>query len=203
MNQPVGIFLVDDEPDVTRGLCWLLESIQLPARAFNRPAEFISALAQHSGPACAVLDLSMPDMDGLETMQRLLELRPDVPIIFLSAHADVSSAVRAMKLGAVDFMQKPFDPTQFLDSVRRLSQLALRQHAERAQQHVRIGAIARLSAREKEVFEHLLEGASGKEIARSLNISPKTVEVHRANVLRKLEVSNLRQLALRFREGAR
>lgn len=203
MTEAVSIFLVDDEPDVTRGLCWLLESVQVAARAFNRPGEFIEAFSQHSGPACVVLDLRMPELSGLETMERMLKLRPDVPIIFLSAHGDVPSAVRAMKLGAVDFLQKPFNPQQFLDCVARSTQIALQRHAELKERRQREDVLSRLSPRERDVFRHLLEGASSKEIGRSLEISPKTVEVHRANVLRKLEVSSVRELGSRFRERRR
>jgi two-component system response regulator FixJ len=198
----VEVLIVDDDPGVTRGLCWLLESIRVPSRAFNTPHEFLAALPAHHGPACVVLDLRMPEVSGLETMEQLTRVRADIPIIFLSAHGDVPSAVRAMKLGAVDFLQKPFNPQQFLDCVARASGLARERHVELEKQRRLDSVLSRLSPRERDVFRYLVEGASSKEIGRKLDISYKTVEVHRANVLRKLEVVSARELMLRFRDKA-
>lgn len=199
MTQDVRIYLVDDEPDVTRGLSWLLESVDLQAEAHHRADPFLLSLAEHLGPACAVLDLRMPGLSGIEVMERLVARRPDVPIIFLSAHGDVPSAVRAMKLGAFDFLQKPFNPQQFLECINRARVSAVERHAEWLKRRDYDESLARLSGREREVLELMLEGGSSKEIGRRLDISPKTVDVHRANILRKLEVANARELTSRFR----
>jgi two-component system response regulator FixJ len=199
VTQEVRIYLVDDEPDVTRGLSWLLESVDLKAEAHHRADPFLSSLAEHPGPACAVLDLRMPGLSGIEVMERLVARRPDIPIIFLSAHGDVPSAVRAMKLGAFDFLQKPFNPQQFLECINRARQSAVERHVEWLKRRDYDESLARLSAREREVLEWMLEGGSSKEIGRRLDISPKTVDVHRANILRKLEVANARELTSRFR----
>ena len=199
MTQEVRIYLVDDEPDVTRGLSWLLESVDLQAEAHHRADPFLASLASHPGPACAVLDLRMPGLSGIEVMERLVARRPDVPIIFLSAHGDVPSAVRAMKLGAFDFLQKPFNPQQFLECINRARVSAVERHAEWLKRRDYDESLARLSTREREVLELMLEGGSSKEIGRRLDISPKTVDVHRANILRKLEVANARELTSRFR----
>jgi FixJ family two-component response regulator len=142
----------------------------------------------------------MPGASGIEVMERLQQRRPDLPIIFLSAHGDVPSAVRAMKLGAVDFLQKPFNPQQFLDCVNRATALARTRHAEWMKRRDYGNSLARLSRREREVLDRILEGESSKEIARTLAISPKTVDVHRANVLRKLGAVSARELASRFRD---
>ena len=203
MSPPVQVCLVDDEPDVTRGLCWLLESVHVPARAFVSAAEFLAALPALEGPVCVVLDLRMPGVSGLELMEKLVRLRPDVPVVFLSAHGDVPSAVRAMKLGAYDFLQKPFNPQAFLETINRCSELARQRHAEMLSEHGAASRLALLSPREKEIFTGLIAGESGKEIARRLEISPKTVEVHRANVLRKLEVATTRELEQRFGKRGR
>jgi two-component system, LuxR family, response regulator FixJ len=199
VTQDVRIYLVDDEPDVTRGLSWLLESVDLKAEAHHRADPFLSSLAQHAGPACAVLDLRMPGLSGIEVMERLVARRPDVPIIFLSAHGDVPSAVRAMKLGAFDFLQKPFNPQQFIECINRARQGAVERHAEWLKRRDYDESLARLSGREREVLELMLDGGSSKEIGRRLDISPKTVDVHRANILRKLGVANARELTSRFR----
>lgn len=202
MSGEVRIFLVDDEIDVTRGLSWLLESVSLPSTAHNAAEPFLAELFGHQGPACAVLDLRMPGLSGIEVMERVTPRRPDVPIIFLSAHGDVPSAVRAMKLGAVDFLQKPFNPQQFLECINRAIRAAGERHAEWLARRDYDSSLARLSAREREVMDHTLAGRSSKEIGRELSISPKTVDVHRANILRKLEVGTARELASRFRAAA-
>lgn len=203
MSDTVHIFLVDDEPDVTRGLSWLLESVGLQAQAYHQADAFLASLEQLDGPACAVLDLRMPGLSGIEVMERLVARRPDVPIIFLSAHGDVPSAVRAMKLGAFDFLQKPFNPQQFLECINRARQLAVERHGEWLKRRDYDQSLARLSAREREVVELMLDGGSSKEIGRKLDISPKTVDVHRANILRKLEVANARELTSRFRAAVK
>lgn len=199
MSADVRIYLVDDEPDVTRGLNWLLESVDLPAEAHQHGESFLDSLDQHPGPACAVLDLRMPGLSGIELMEKLVARRPDIPIVFLSAHGDVPSAVRAMKLGAFDFLQKPFNPQQFLDCIHRARGKAVERHASFLKRRDYDQSLSRLSAREREVMELMIDGGSSKEIGRRLGISPKTVDVHRANILRKLEVANARELTSRFR----
>ncbi|MBI4695933.1 MAG: response regulator transcription factor [Gammaproteobacteria bacterium] len=198
MSETVQVCLVDDEPDVTRSLCWLLESVHVAARAFHSADEFLAALPALEGPQCLVLDLRMPGTSGLELMEKLVRARPDIPVVFLSAHGDVPSAVRAMKLGAFDFLQKPFNPQAFLEIVNRCSALARERHAEMLSEHGYASRFALLSPREKEVFARLITGESSKEIARRLEISHKTVEVHRANVLRKFDCATTRELEMRF-----
>lgn len=193
------IFLVDDEPDVTRGLRWLLESVGITAEEHHQADSFLSRLVHHTGGACVVLDLRMPGLSGIEVMEQLAMRRPDVPIIFLSAHGDVPSAVRAMKLGAFDFLQKPFNPQQFLECIHRARTAATERHRDWRKRRDYDDSLSRLSARERDVLPLMLDGGSSKEVGRKLGISPKTVDVHRANILRKLEVANARELTSRFR----
>ena len=199
MDAAVQIFLVDDEPDVTGATRWLLESVGLHATAFNEVAPFLDALPRESGPACVVLDLRMPGRSGLELMEHLADVRPDVPVLFLSAHGDVPSAVRAMKLGAVDFLQKPCNPQQFLEHVGKACRLARERHAEQRAQTDVAARLATLSRRERDVFRRMLDGQSSKESGRALDISPKTVDVHRANIVRKLGATSSRDAQQRFR----
>ena len=203
MTEAVRIFLVDDEPDVTRGLSWLLESVGLSAEEHHVAESFLTSLSTHIEPACAVLDLRMPGLSGIEVMERMSTRRPDVPIIFLSAHGDVPSAVRAIKLGAFDFLQKPFNPQQFLECINRARTVAVERHAGWLKRRDYDESLARLSGREREVLELMLDGGSSKEVGRRLDISPKTVDVHRANILRKLEVANARELTSRFRAAVK
>ncbi len=192
---PVEVFLVDDEQAVTDALVWLLESVKLSSRAFHDADAFVQALRDANGPVCAVLDLRMPGVSGLELQQRLIGDGIDVPLIFLSAHGDVPAAVNAMQQGAIDFLQKPFNAQAFLHSINRIVRLA-RDRFESRQLDAQVAQkLERLSARELEVLDGLLEGKTSKLMARDLGISPKTVDVHRAGVMRKLVVSNGAELA--------
>ena len=193
----VQVFLVDDEPAVTDALLWLLESVRIRARSFTSPAAFIRALGQCRAPACAVIDLRMPEMSGLELQQTLIDQGLSLPILFLTAHGDVPAAVHAMQAGAVDFIQKPFNPNQFLASVRKAIRLAadgweVRHHREELDRQ-----LSALSGRERDVLQSLLDGRTSKEIGRALSISPKTVDVHRANVMRKMGARTRTELVQR------
>lgn len=194
----VLVLLVDDEPGVTDALTWLLESVRIPSRAFASAHDFLRALGEIDGPVCAVLDLRMPEMSGLELQQRLLEAGHDLPVMFLSAHGDVPAAVNAMQAGAVDFLQKPLNPQAFLTSVNRIIRLARERYAVRQHELVLQRELRKLSSREIDVLEGLRRGHTSKEIARALEISPKTVDVHRANILRKMKVSSAAELIRRI-----
>lgn len=197
---PMTVFLVDDEPDVSTALVWLLDSVKIHARAFQSGEEFLNALASHEGPCCAVLDLRMPETSGLELLQRMNELNHRIPVIFLSAHGDVPAAVNAMQLGAIDFLQKPFNSQIFLNSINRAIRLARTAYERMSRESDMQNFIARLSEREKDVLQALLRGQTSKEIAKALGISPKTVDVHRANIMHKLKVTTYRDLLNIFRQ---
>lgn len=180
----VQVFLVDDESTVTDALMWLLESVKIPSRSFDSADDFRQALRDARGPVCAVLDLRMPGVSGLELQQQLI----DDPLIFLSAHGDVPAAVNAMQQGAIDFLQKPVNAQAFLHSINRIVRQARERFRSRQRDLGIRQQLDRLSARELEVLDGLLDGRTSKEIARLLDISPKTVDVHRASVMRKLGV---------------
>lgn len=165
---PVTVFLVDDEPDVSTALVWLLDSVKIHACAFQSGEEFLNALASHEGPCCAVLDLRMPETSGLELLQRMNELNHRIPVIFLSAHGDVPAAVNAMQLGAIDFLQKPFNSQIFLNSINRAIRLARTAYEQMSRESDMRNFIARLSEREKDVLQALLRGQTSKEIAKAL-----------------------------------
>ncbi len=186
----VQVFLLDDETAVTDALMWLLESVKIASRSFHQAEAFLQAVRETREPVCAVLDLRMPGVSGLELQQQLLDEGLDIPLIFLSAHGDVPAAVNAMQHGAVDFLQKPFNSQAFLHSINRIVRLARERFQSR---QVDLGVrqlLERLSARELEVLDGLLEGKTSKQLARDLGISPKTIDVHRASVMRKLHVSS-------------
>jgi FixJ family two-component response regulator len=206
MREPAAdtvlVLLVDDEPAVTDALTWLLESVAVSSQSFTSATALLEALPGLEGPICAVVDLRMPEMSGLELQQRLNEMGCDLPIIFLTAHGDVPAAVRAMQGGAVDFVQKPFNPDAFLASVFRMVRVAKERFEQRRHRVIVAELVARLTPREREVLAGLLRVQTSKQIATKLGMSPKTVDVHRANLMKKLMVSNAAQLAELFDASA-
>lgn len=198
----VRTFLVDDEPAVTRGLKFLLSSIGIECEICGDGPAFLAGLAACPGPACAVLDLRMPGMTGLEVLEALAAQRDDVPVIVLTAHGDIDSAVRAMKLGALDFLQKPFEPASFVALLHDAIGQARTRHAAALAARRRDALLEPLSARERELLPLLLDGASSKEVARRLGLSPRTVDVHRASILHKTGAPTMRELAACLRDAA-
>jgi len=187
------VFIIDDDEAVRDSMSMLLETVDLPHRCFASAAEFLQFF-DGSQRGCLVLDIRMPGMSGLELQQRLNDANALLPIIFITGHGDIPMAVEAMRQGALDFMRKPFREQDLLDRITQ----ALEHEAgirdvllDRAKVLERI---ATLTAREHEVFERVAEGQANKVIAIDLGISERTVEVHRAQVMRKLEVRTLAQL---------
>ncbi len=185
----VTVYLVDDEQEVTRALAWLLESINVPSRIFSSAKDFFEQFEFSAGPCCLVLDLRMPEIGGLEVMEMLSEKEFDIPVIFLSAHGDIPTTVRAMQLGAINFLQKPFNAQEFLDAVNKAMCIAREKFVHSQTKLAAKELLQQLSPREHGVLGFLLDGATSKQIARNLNISYRTVDVHRANILRKLKVT--------------
>lgn len=183
------VFIVDDDDDFRASMQWLLESDGLSVTSFNSARAFLDGY--DGSPGCMLLDVRMPDISGLALQQLLLEKGIELPIIVLSGHGDIPMAVTAIKNGAMDFLEKPFDDALLLHRVG----LGLRQACELQQQkdqqaHTR-GRYDSLSRREKEVMALVVAGRANREIAEDLGISPKTVEVHRARVMNKMEASSL------------
>lgn len=193
MSNNAVIHLIDDDEDVRRALAFLLGTAGLPVRVHQSALRFLDELASLQ-PGCIVTDVRMPGMDGLELQRRLKEMSFVMPIIIMTGHADVPLAVEAMKAGAVDFIEKPFDDEVLLSAVRA----ALRVHEKGGQSSVEAAHIQAklesLSDRERQVLDGLLDGHPNKTIAYDLNLSPRTVEVHRANVMTKMGAGSLSEL---------
>jgi len=187
------VYVVDDDEAVRDSLSALLEANGYTSRAFSSAQEFLAA-APTLRPGCVIADIRMPGMDGLEMQQRLIERALSFPLIVITGHGDVPLAVRAMKAGALDFIEKPFAAETILDSAKS----ALAHVAAPRQQNALAGvAMARLEAlspREREVLEGLLAGLPNKSIAYDLGISPRTVEIHRARVMDKMGARSLSEL---------
>jgi RNA polymerase sigma factor (sigma-70 family) len=193
MNQEAIVYIVDDDPAVRNSLRWLLESVQFKVRACATAQEFLDGY-QTTTPGCLLLDVRMPGMSGLDLQAHLSSEGIGIPIIIITGHADVPMAVRALKMGAFDFIEKPFNDDLLLDRVQQ----AVRRDCERLGSQ-RANAeiqqrIAQLTPREQEVMRMVVSGKSNRAIAEVLGLSPKTIEVHRAHVMNKMKVRSLADL---------
>ena len=196
------VFIVDDDAAVRDSIVELVESIGLHAEGYPSALAFLEAY-QAERPGCLVLDVRMARMSGLVLQERLNELGAGIPVIVLTGHGDVPMAVQAMRSGAVDFIQKPYREQALLDSINAaLSMDAAARRSSSAADDLEEG-LAALTEREREVLNQILSGSSSKEIARELGVSPRTVEAHRQNLLRKLGIATVRELMLRLASQAR
>ena len=187
------VFVVDDDSSTRELLSWLMKKNGLTAQVFPDARSFLAGYRPGS-PGCLVVDLDMPGMNGLDLQQYLKENGVLLPVIFLSGRADVPKAVRAVREGAIDFIEKPFDYRRVVSHVEE----CLRRDAEEREKHERRRAcatrLAQLTQREREVMELVVAGRMNREIAEKLDISIKTVEAHRAKIMEKLEVSSVAEL---------
>jgi two-component system, LuxR family, response regulator FixJ len=184
------VHLIDDDEAVRRALAFLLGTAGLAVKVYESALLFLEKF-DSADAGCIVTDVRMPGMDGIQLLRRLNELKNKLPVIVLTGHADVPLAVEAMKFGAVDFIEKPFSDDVLLGVI----QSALARSSQSAGDVSQIRArIATLTPREKEVLDGLLAGHPNKTIAFDLGLSPRTVEVHRANVMTKMGASSLSEL---------
>jgi two-component system, LuxR family, response regulator FixJ len=191
MSEPI-VHLIDDDEAVRVSLGFLLEMNDLPARIYASGPEFLDVADALRG-ACVVTDVRMPEMSGLELVRRLRARGFTLPVIVITGHGDVPLAVEAMHAGVIDFIEKPFDDAVLMDSIRRA--LDTSPEASHAPDRQRFeDMLAGLSAREREVLQGVLAGKMNKLIADELGISPRTVEVYRANVMSKTRASGLSEL---------
>ena len=198
-SKPTGlaqstVFVVDDDPEFRESVLLLLESMKLNAEVFVSAEDFVANYDPNCG-GCLVSDIRMPGMSGLELQKWMLERQIKLPIILITAHAEVPMAVEAMRSGAVDFIQKPYSPQQLLERVQQ----ALRVDEQRRQEEQAVEATQRLldslTPREHEIMDLLLDGDNAKEIGNRLKLSTKTVDFHRRNLLDKMGVDSLVELA--------
>ncbi len=187
------IFVVDDDEAVRQSLALLIRSMGLEAEVFESAAAFLAAYdAPRSG--CLLLDIRMPGMSGLELQEELQRRAIDLPVIFITGHGDVAMAVRAMKSGAVDFIEKPFNDQQLLDRINQSLELDRQARNARAERSTLAARIELLSPREREVMGRIVAGQANKVIAIELGLSERTVEIHRAKVMTKTGARSLAEL---------
>lgn len=189
-NQKQTVFVVDDEATIRDSVKWLLESVQIPVQTFESGHAFLAAhTADRRG--CLLLDVRMPGMSGLELMKRLHSTGMRTPIIFLSAHGDVPMAVQALKDGAFDFLEKPYNKQRLLDCVQGALEHDAMNRLHREVDDNLLERLKNLTPREHEIINLVVAGKSNKEVGKLLGISHKTVEAHRGRLMAKMEVSNL------------
>ncbi len=184
------VFVVDDDEAARDSLKFLMRTEGFTCRSYASAAAFLNQLVpEHHG--CIITDVRMPEMDGIALVNRLKAIGSRIPVIVITGHADVPLAVKAMKAGVTDFIEKPFESDTILNAVRQCLEMT---RSSKAQESYKAGVerhMATLTEREKQVFVALYEGLSNKEIAQSLDISPRTVEIYRANVMSKMQAQSL------------
>jgi two-component system response regulator FixJ len=187
------IYIVDDDTAVRDSLEALLMAHGYEVECFASGIDFIDACDEKC-TGCVLLDVRMPRMDGIEVQARLHAIRPDLPVIMITGHGDVSMAVRAMKAGAVDFVEKPLREEALLEGIEAALQIARESHRQQDLGATALSNIEKLTPREREVLEQLVIGRPNKVIAQALDCSPRTVEIHRARIMEKMQARSLPHL---------
>jgi FixJ family two-component response regulator len=193
MQADPTVFVVDDDAAVRESLCWLVESAGLNAESYATAQEFLEAYDPRQ-PGCLVLDVRMPGLSGLDLQEQLAAQGIMLPVIIITGHGEVPMAVRAMKGGAIDFIEKPFSDQLLLDRAREAIAQDAHNRVEQARRAEVAARLALLTPREREVMEMVVSGKANKQVGASLGISQKTVEAHRAQVMRKTRADSLAEL---------
>ncbi|HVZ68349.1 MAG TPA: response regulator FixJ [Rhizomicrobium sp.] len=192
MTDNPTVYVVDDDPDVRDSLKVLLEFAGFEVHAFESALKFLSSDVRKMD-GCLVVDIRMPDMDGLELQDELGRRGINLPIVVVTGHGDVPLAVRAMRAGAVDFLEKPFREEALVGSIRRALASRKDRRSDTDAEALK-ERLMTLTDREREILDLVVEGNTSKEIARALSISPRTVDIHRGHVMEKMQASNVAEL---------
>ena len=190
---PATVFVIDDDGDVRASIQRLLKTVGLHGEAFASARDFLQR-NMPEGPSCLILDIRLPGMSGLEVQRKLIDAGLSIPIIFISAHADVDMAVRAMKFGAVEFLTKPFRPQELVDAVQQALQRDAGMQRERRDISELQQRYKTLTAREREVMALFVSGMPTKQIASRLGVSEVTAAVHRGHVMQKMQAGSPAEL---------
>jgi two-component system response regulator FixJ len=192
-SDPALVHVIDDDEPARQSLAFLLGTAGVDVQTYDSAVAFLN-VATEVKTGCVITDVRMPEVSGIDLLHRLKELRVDVPVIVITGHGDVPLAVEAMKIGAFDFLEKPFDDEMLLASVRSALDRQDRDSQRQAERAEIEGRLAALSNRERDVLEGLVAGKANKQIAFDLGISPRTVEIYRANLMTKMRATSLSDL---------
>lgn len=190
---PIKVAIIDDDESARKSLARLMKSAGISAVTFSSAGEFLEA-ANNSQVDCAVTDLRMPDVDGIKLQQALAQTAPHLAIVFVTGHGDVPAGIKAMKGGAVDFLEKPVDDDALLDAVRRAADRSREARASRAEFDDLQRRYERLTPRERQVFQLITSGLLNKQAGAELGTGEKTIKVQRARVMDKMEAASLAEL---------
>ncbi len=191
--QSATVFVVDDDQAVRQSLEMLIKSVGHTVQTYRSAQDFLDAYDTEK-PGCLVLDIRMPGMSGLELQKTLRQRHIDIPTIFITGHGDVPVAVRALKDGAFEFLEKPFSKQMLLEHIRDAIKADEERRTQRGASNKMEARMSSLTERERQVMDLVVEGKVNKEIAAALGLSKKTVEVHRANVMQKLQADSIAEL---------
>ena len=187
------VFIVDDDDAVRESLEFLMKSIDQPCETYPSAQAFLDAY-NPAKPGYLLLDIRMPGMSGIDLQEKLQQMESGLPVIFITGHGDVPMAVKAIQAGAADFIQKPFRDQELIDRIREVLEADVSARAERTERNEILERMDTLTEREKEVMEQVVAGKANKVVAIDLNVSQRTVEIHRANVMEKMKAKSLAQL---------
>ena len=197
MNRKPTVFVVDDDEAVRNSISWMLRKVGLIVESFDSPRAILDVY-DPTQPGCLVLDLRLPGMNGLELRRRLAERGGHHPFVMVTGHGEVPDVVDAMKLGAIDFIEKPYRREQLLDCVRQALESDARSRRVESKRRKLQTNLLKLSNRERQILTRVVAGNTTNEIGRSLALSPKTVEVHRSNIARKMKVASMAELIIQL-----
>jgi two-component system response regulator FixJ len=187
------VHVIDDDEAMRESLAFLLGTVGMQVQTYESAAAFLD-VARKVDAGCVITDVRMPELSGIDLLRRLRELKLGIPVIVITGHGDVPLAVEAMKIGAIDFLEKPFDDEVLLASVRAALNQLDQDHKRQTERSEIERRLALLSNRERDVLEGLVAGHANKQIAYDLGISPRTIEIYRANLMTKMQAASLSDL---------
>jgi FixJ family two-component response regulator len=195
MTPTAMVFVIDDDASMRKSLERLLDAAEYKAELFKSASEFLARSA-HPGPSCVVVDVRMPELNGIDFQKALIEGGREEQLVFITGHGDIPMCVQAMKAGAVDFLPKPFKPKQLLESVERALSRSAEQLLRASERNHARALLQRLTPREYEVMELVATGLLNKQVGGELGMAEKTVKTHRAHVMQKLGITSVAELML-------
>lgn len=187
------VYVIEDDVDLQKSLAWTLASVKYSVEIFDSADDFLKKTDFHKA-GCIVLDLLLPGITGLQLCRHFAAIKSPLAVVLISAHGDISSAVRCLRLGAVDFLEKPFGRERLLQAVNEGIVRSRQKHADMQEEEMVSQRLASLTQRERQVLDCMTEGLITKEIAKCLDLSPRTVDIHRSQIKQKLELKSSAQI---------